>query len=572
MGEGVDLAAEAAAWLARDPDPVTRAELRDLLDRDDREGLADRFRGLVAFGTAGLRAEMGAGPNRMNRLVIRYAAAGLADVLGAGATVVVAHDCRRNSGVFAADAARVLAAAGCHVLCLDSEVPTPMLAFAVRERGADAGVMVTASHNPPGDNGFKVYLSDGIQIGPPKDAELAACMRQRAKADDVCLAEPDDPRIEVLGPAVRAAYVDTVLSLVPGSAGSADRAALSIVYTPLHGVGGALTEEVFARAGFRSFRVVAAQREPDPSFPTVPFPNPEEPGALDLALADAARNGADLVLAHDPDADRLGVAVPVAANDPAAGKSTSMRVLTGDEIGVLLAEHILRCSEGSDRLVATTFVSSRLLSRIAAHHGVRYVDTPTGFKWVMRPAVDDPSSRFVFGYEEALGYAVGDAVRDKDAITAALVFADLVATCKAAGGSVLDVLDELTRRHGAHATSNCHVRLPGPTGRERIAQAMAQLRADPPERVDGRPVVEVLDLARPGSIPSLPPTDAVMLHVEGGDRIVVRPSGTEPKVKLYVEAVRPVPAGADLDDVRATAAGAAVALREAMLSVLGLPS
>ncbi|MCX7620886.1 MAG: phospho-sugar mutase [Acidimicrobiales bacterium] len=558
-----DLIAAAEAWLARDPDPDTRAELQDLLEAGDRDGIAERFAGLVTFGTAGLRSQMGAGPNRMNRLVVRFAAAGLGDWLGPGATVVIGHDRRWKSDVFADDAARVLAAAGHRVLRFRAAVPTPLLAFAVRDQKADAGVMVTASHNPPTDNGIKIYQGDGVQIGPPLDAEVAACIRARAASGETELADSDDPRIEDVGGDVRARYVEAALALV-----SAERSDLTIVYTPLHGVGASVTEEVFARAGFAFFTVVKEQREPDPAFPTVTFPNPEEPEALELVKAEAIQRGADLLLAHDPDADRLGVAVPTSHTPAGSRSSAAWRTLTGDEIGVLLAEHLLRPTEGADRLVATTFVSSRLLSRMAAFHGVRYVDTLTGFKWVMRAAFGDPAYRFVFAYEEALGYAVSDAVRDKDGITAALVFADLVASLRQGGHLVLDVLDELARRHGVHATSNRQIRFAQPGGRERIARFMDELRSNPPTRLGDRAVTAVVDLANPGSLPGLPPTDAVALYAEDA-RVVVRPSGTEPKLKLYVEAVQAVAAGDDLASVRTEAAAVADAIANSMLSTVG---
>lgn len=528
--------AAAEAWLALDPDPDTRAELAALLDAGDDAQLGRRFGGRLAFGTAGLRAALGAGPLRMNRVVVRQATAGLVRHLPEGATVAIGYDARHKSDVFAQDAAGVVAAAGGRALLLPLPLPTPVLAFAVRHLGADAGVMVTASHNPPADNGYKVYLGDGAQIVPPADAEIAAAIEAVAAEGPVAVAEPDHDRIEVLGAEVVSAYLDALVagSLVPARD-------LDVVYTALHGVGRDVLLAAFGRCGFPAPTVVPEQGEPDPDFPTVAFPNPEEPGALDLALALAGGTGADVILANDPDADRLGVAVPEA-------DAPSWRALTGDEIGALLADHVLRNTAGEDRLVVTTIVSSRLLGRMAAAHGVHYAETLTGFKWIARPALAHPDWRFVFGYEEALGYLVGDAVLDKDGIGAALAFAGLVADLKARGLTVHDRLAALAAEHGLHATRPVVVRFDGPDGLARVAGLMSGFRAAPPTELGGRPVVRQRDLLED---PELPPTDGLWLDLADGARVVVRPSGTEPKLKCYLE-VR-VPVDGDLPAARLVA-------------------
>ena len=571
-GPGGATRARVVAWIDLDPDPETRAELVALLDAADGDGtvgeraraeLDERFAGTLAFGTAGLRAEMGAGPMRMNRVVVRRAAAGLARYLEPGATVVVGYDARHRSDAFAEDSARVLAAAGCRVLRFDAVVPTPVLAFAVRHLGADAGVMCTASHNPRQDNGYKVYLGDGAQIIPPVDAEIAAAIEAVPVPDDGALAPIDDPAIVVVGTDVVEAYIEHAAALAGPRPGP-----LTIVYTPLHGVGRAVAREVLARAGFGDVHDVAAQAEPDPDFPTVAFPNPEEPGALDLAIDEARRVGADLVLANDPDADRLGAVVPVApgAPDPAG---TGWRALSGNEIGAVLAEHVLGSTAGADRLVVTTFVSSRLLARQAEHHQVHAAEVLTGFKWIVRPGLERPDLRFVFGYEEALGFTVDAAIRDKDGITAASAFAHAVAALAADGRTVDDLLEELARRHGHHATRTWSVRFDGPEAHRRMASTLDRWRADPPAALAATAVAAVTDMAAGDR---LPPTDAVVIDLVGGARVVLRPSGTEPKVKVYLEVVVPVGAGIGAyQEARRGGDAALEALREAVAASLGLP-
>ncbi|HZM31111.1 MAG TPA: phospho-sugar mutase [Acidimicrobiales bacterium] len=556
---GTDVVAAARAWRDEDPDPETRAEVDALLAAGDEAALADRFGARLQFGTAGLRGEMAAGPNRMNRAVVIRATAGLAAYLAstghAGEPVVVAHDARRRSDRFARDAAGVLAAAGFPVHLADRQLPTPVLAFGVRHLGACAGIAVTASHNPPADNGYKVYLGDGAQIVPPADADISAAIDAVGPLASVPLAADGDPRIAFAGDALVEAYVAGALATAAPAGPDRD---LRIVYTPLHGVGRDVMVEVLTRAGFPVPAVVPEQAEPDPAFPTVSFPNPEEPGALDLALALAEAEDADLVVANDPDADRLAVAVPV------PGSGGGWRALTGDEIGVVLADWLLAQGEGTDRLVATTVVSSSMLGRLAAARGVAYAETLTGFKWIARAALDRPGTRFVYGYEEALGSCVGTLVRDKDGITAALAFAGLAAAEKARGRTVLDRLDDLARELGVHATGQRSLRIEGVGGMDRMRAAVDRLAASPPAALAGVPVTEVEDLRLGGR---LPPTDGVVVRGEGV-RLIVRPSGTEPKLKCYGEAVVMV-GEAGLDAARSEAAARLAAVLDDGLALVG---
>jgi phosphomannomutase len=532
------LVAAARAWRDDDPDPETRAELDRLLaeEKPDLDELADRFGARLQFGTAGLRGEMGAGPNRMNRAVVIRATAGLAAHLAAtghaGEPVIVGYDARHRSDRFARDAAAVLAAAGFPVHLGDRPIPTPVLAFGVRHLGCCAGVQVTASHNPPRDNGYKVYLDDGAQIVPPSDSEISAQIDAVASVAGVPRAADDDPRITAAGGDLIGAYVRGALA----QATSPDTRDLRVVYTPMHGVGRDVVVEVLSRAGFDPPAVVPEQAAPDPDFPTVAFPNPEEPGALDLALALAESEHADVVLANDPDADRLAVALPVPAS---AGDGWA--ALTGDEVGVVLADWLLARGHGADRLVVTSIVSSSMLGRLAAARGVVSEETLTGFKWLARAGLDRPDLRFVYGYEEALGSCVGTLVRDKDGITAALAFAELAAFERARGRTVRDRLDDLARELGVHATRQRSIVVEGVDGLARMTAAVDALAAAPPTQLAGVPVTEVEDLRLGGRVP---PTDGVVVRGDGV-RLIVRPSGTEPKLKCYAEAV--VPVGGDVD-------------------------
>ena len=528
------LVERARAWASVDPDPDDRAAVLGAIEAGGGDPLLATFAADLAFGTSGLRAPIRPGPQGMNRLVARRVAAGLAVHLGsagAGGTVVVGHDARRGSARFAADIADVLGAHGLRPVLVDGPQPTPVVVWTGTRLVAVATVVVTASHNPPTDNGIKIYLGDGAQPVPPVDAELAARI---AAVDPAELPTPGagEPAVERLGDEAVAAYVDHVVELLgPGPR------QVQVVHTALHGVGWPVLARAFAAAGFPPPVPVADQAEPDPAFPTTPLPNPEEPGALDAAVARAQSCGAVAVLASDPDADRLAVAVPAPPWDGGTavpvGDGRWVR-LTGDQLGWLLADHLLRAGTGPDRLVVSTFESSRLLARLAVELGVRHVDVPTGFKWIVRPAAEHPELRFVLGYEEALGYSVDPDLRDKDGISAALVVAELLAGLAVQGSTVWDRLEGLARRLGHHATATRWRVL---DDRALLGSAMAELRAAPPSEVGGHPVVGVDDLARRTDAI---PIDVVVLHLDGGGRVVVRPSGTEPKVKVYAEVVRPV--------------------------------
>ncbi|MEU7757873.1 phospho-sugar mutase [Micromonospora aurantiaca (nom. illeg.)] len=545
-----DLRVRAERWLDDDPDPADRDELRAVLDGlpGTAADLADRFAGPLTFGTAGLRGPLRAGPNGMNLAVVTQAAAGLVGWLaaqGGEGPLVIGYDARRGSRAFAERTAQVATGAGRPALLLPRPLPTPVLAFAVRQLGAVAGVMVTASHNPPQDNGYKVYLGAqlggelgaGAQIVPPADAGIEAAIR----AVGPLAAVPLGPAGQVLGDDLVAAYVERAAAVVD-PAGPRD---LKVAYTPLHGVGGAVLTAAFARAGFGVPGVVPEQAEPDPAFPTVSFPNPEEPGAVDLLVALADRTGADLAIANDPDADRCAVAVRDAG---------SWRMLRGDEVGALLADHLMR--RGVTGLYATTIVSSALLRAMAAARGLPYDETLTGFKWIVRAG--GGREPLVYGYEEALGYCVApEHVRDKDGITAALTVAELAAGLKAEGRTLLDRLDELAAEFGVHHTEQLSVRV---EDLRVIADSMARIRAATPTALLGQPVTEASDL--------LPDADVVILRT-GAARVVIRPSGTEPKLKAYLEVVEPV-TGGDVPAARQRARAAVTELRNEIAAALGL--
>ncbi len=558
---GIDALTRARAWLAEDPDPETRAELRALLDAGTPEAaaeLAERFSGLLRFGTAGLRGELGAGPARMNRAVVIRAAAGLAGHLtaqgAAGGLVVIGYDARHKSRDFALDTAAVVTGAGLRAALLPRPLPTPVLAFAIRHLGAVAGVMVTASHNPPRDNGYKVYLGDGAQIVPPVDEDIAARIEAIGSLAEVPRA---DGGWQVLDEDIVDAYLTRAASVAVVTPGTPRE--VSVVYTALHGVGGETLAAAFERAGFPAPVPVPEQAEPDPDFPTLAFPNPEEPGAMDLAFATARRVGPDVVIANDPDADRCAVAVPDAT---APG---GWRMLRGDEVGALLATHLI--SRRVVGVLAASIVSSTLLSRIAGAAGLPYEETLTGFKWIARV----PGLRY--GYEEALGYCVDPAgVRDKDGITAALAVAELVATLKQKGRTLTDLLDDLAVEHGLHATDQLSVRV---ADLALIADAMARLRERPPARLAGLPVEAAEDLAVGSE--RLPPTDGLRYRLGGGPsgevsgaRVVVRPSGTEPKLKCYLEVVVPVHAAEGLPAARATGGRVLEALKRDVAEAAGI--
>ena len=508
--------AVAERWLAAEPDEDIRDELSELLAGDDAT-LAARFGDRLTFGTAGLRAAIGAGPLRMNRLVVRQAAAGLARYLldtqpeATERGVLIGFDARRKSDVFALDTARVMAAHGLAARLLPGPQPTPVVAWALTELDGAAGVIVTASHNPPEDNGYKVYLGDGAQIVPPHDIGIADAIG-RVDPTTVELAPEDDPLIERLDGSIVSRYV----AVVPDVRYRPDVPGVGVAYTPMHGVGGAVLLRAFAAAGFDPPAVVAEQFEPDPTFPTVSFPNPEEPGAMDRVMALAAAAGAAVAIANDPDADRLGAAI--------AQPDGSWRRLGGDELGWLLADHILTHTSGDDRLVVTTLVSSSLLGRMAADHGVHFAETYTGFKWIGRTILDHPEWRFVFGYEQALGYLVAPRPLDKDGISAAVLLAEVAAVAAAEDTTLQGRLDDLVARYGRHLIAERSIQMDPAVAAERVRA----LLDDPPSEVGGARVVDVA---------SFPEADLLRLELDGGVRVQVRPSGTEPKVKLYGEAV-----------------------------------
>ncbi|MCE1180439.1 MAG: phospho-sugar mutase [Micrococcales bacterium] len=544
-----DLLDAARAWAADDPDPVTRAELEAAItateagDASAATDLADRFVGMLEFGTAGLRGALGAGPNRMNRAVVIRAAAGLTAYLkeqGHDPVVVVGYDARHNSDVFARDTAAVVAAAGGRAMVLPHPLPTPVLAFAIRHLGADAGVMVTASHNPPQDNGYKVYLGDGSQIVPPADADIAAQIARVTRVADVPMAEDG---WETLSNELHEDYLDAVAGVVSDDAPRD----VSVVHTSLHGVGNDTLVRAFEGAGFPSPATVPSQSEPDPDFPTVAFPNPEEKGAIDAALELARATGPDVVIANDPDADRCAAAVV---------DGGEWRMLRGDEVGALLGAHLLGRGVPDGAVFANSIVSSRLLAAMAAAEGVRHEETLTGFKWISRvPGLH-------YGYEEALGYCVAPGlVRDKDGISAALLLAEQAARLKAEGRTLTDVLDDLARAHGVHATDAYSVRV---TDLGVIADIMARLRSQPPTELAGIAVARADDLARGDG--GLPPTEGLRYYLADDSRVIARPSGTEPKLKVYLEVIEPV-ADEDLAGARARAAERLDRIRTAMTAL-----
>jgi phosphomannomutase len=556
-----DLTVAARAWLDDDPDETDRAELRTVLDALPASAaeLADRFGGPLLFGTAGLRGPLRAGPNGMNLAVVLAAAAGLVRWLDARQVtgpVVIGYDARRRSAEFADATARVVTGAGRQAHVLPRPLPTPVLAHAVLALDAAAGVMVTASHNPPQDNGYKVYLGtaaggpggDGAQLVPPADAEIEAAIREVGAADRIPLGDPG----ETLGEEMVTSYVD-------GAAGVVDPRNprdLVVAYTPMHGVGARVFADAMEAAGFPPPLVVASQAEPDPEFPTVAFPNPEEPGAMDRVIALARANGADIAIANDPDADRCAVAVP----DPTA--PAGWRALRGDELGVLLADHLMR--RGTHGRYATTIVSSALLEKLCAARDAPYGETLTGFKWIVRAGMrgvpgrtTGPAAPLVYGYEEALGYCVApEHVRDKDGVSAALLACELAAGLKAETGTLLDRLDELAADFGVHATDQVSVRV---DDLSEIAAMMGVIRANPPTSLLDEPVTGVDDL--------LPATDALVLRTASA-RVVVRPSGTEPKLKAYLEVVEPTADG-DVPAARQRAAAALSTLRTEINAALG---
>jgi len=511
------LIAEVEAWIADDPDPVTAAQLRQWLDTNNEVELRASFNGFLQFGTAGLRGPIRPGPSGMNRAVVGRAASGIVAYMKERklTSVVIGRDARYGSEDYTFETAEIMSGAGMTVYVLPRPLPTPVLAFATNELACDVGIMVTASHNPPQDNGYKVYLGgtvDGIeyrgsQIVSPTDVSIA----QKIDAVTALKAQPRGKEWTVLGEDVIEKYIARTASLAtqPGN--------LRIVYTAMHGVGTETIQRVFHKAGFPSPILVDAQAAPDPDFPTVAFPNPEEPGAIDLALETAKSFDAHLVIANDPDADRCAAAV----NDPAVG----WRMLRGDELGAIFGESIARKTKNG--ILANSIVSSSILKKIAGHYNLEFKETLTGFKWLAK------IKGLTFGYEEALGYAV-DAitVNDKDGISAAITLAQIATDLAAEGKTVLDLLDEVWARHGFHATEQISIRL---SDLSKVGVILGGLRNNPPKEIAGRSVSSIDDLAAPTD--GLPPTDGLRIWLDGGVRIIIRPSGTEAKMKCYIEAI-----------------------------------
>jgi phosphomannomutase len=574
------LLTEAREWAAQDPDAETSASLLELVRLVGegapaaRQELEDSFRGTLQFGTAGLRAALGPGPNRMNRVVVRRAAAGLADFLiqavgeaspGTRPRAVVGYDARYNSDIFAEETAAIFTAAGIETFLMPAALPTPLLAYAVRALECDGGVMVTASHNPPQDNGYKVYLGrhavtesgNGAQIVAPYDEQIAAPINAVGPVESIVLASSG---WTVLDGSLAAGYEQATAALVlPERFPARD---LRIVLTPMHGVGGETAKAVLKAAGFTDVTLVAEQAEPDPDFPTVSFPNPEEPGALDLALETAERLAADIVIANDPDADRAAVA----AKDPDTG---AWRMLRGDEVGALLGAHIaarLAAADGDESgrdshgVFANSIVSSRLLARIAAAAGYAHEETLTGFKWISRvPGL-------LYGYEEALGYCVApDVVKDKDGISAAVLIAELAAAAKADGKTVFDTLDELYLQHGLHASDQLSIRV---ADLGLLDAMMNRLRVSPPESFGSSAVEVFTDLAEGSG--QLPPTDGLLYLTRDLTRVIIRPSGTEPKLKCYLEVIHHVGTAAELPEARLAARAALDEVLQDVSEALGL--
>lgn len=531
----------AELWLDQDPDPRTRTELAALLNAHDTAELIDRFDGRLQFGTAGLRGALGAGSNRMNRVIVAQAAAGLAAYLldhEESPSVVVGYDARTNSDVFAADTAEIMTGLGVRAHLLPTHLPTPVLAFAIRHLGVSSGVMVTASHNPPNDNGYKVYLADSSQIVPPADTDISDQIDRVGRVDEL----PRSQDYVRLGGEVEDAYIAAAGALALD--GPRD---ISCVYTPLHGVGRDTFVRVVEAAGYPRLHVVTEQGDPDPAFPTVAFPNPEEPGAMDLALKKASEVHADIIIANDPDADRCAVGVR---------EGESYRMLSGDMVGALLGDHCLR--RGMTGTYAASIVSSDLLGRQSAAHGQPWQQTLTGFKWIGK--IPD----LAFGYEEALGYSVAPQIaRDKDGISAGLLVLELAAELKAQGLTLIDRLNEIYREHGWHETGQLSVRV---EDLSIISNAMARLRTSPPTVLGSLAVETVDDLA--DGYQGLPPTDGIRLALAGNTRIICRPSGTEPKLKCYVEVV--VPFGENAATTREQAHGILEAVKSDLAIALGI--
>ncbi len=565
-----ELRERTEAWIAADPQKKTRKELQSLLDADDAAELAERMDGSLMFGTAGLRGRVEGGSNRMNRAVVIRTTRGLADYLlelfaNSDEPVVIGCDARLSSERFQKDAVGVLTAAGILVRYFPEPVPTPVVAYAAMQLGARAAIVVTASHNPPYDNGYKVYDANGAQIVPPTDRDIAdkiAAVGPANKVPRLAKKHRGDMARPVPG-GIFERYLTDMFEIRALDATGSD---LNIVYTPLHGVGGACVTEALHRSGHPNVYPVPLQYEPDGHFPTVSFPNPEEPGALDLATERSIEVGADLIIANDPDTDRLAISLE---------RSDGWRALTGNQIGVLLADSVLANTTVDNPLVLNSIVSSPMLERVAAAYGAGFAQTLTGFKWIWNAALDIQEAgggTFVFGYEEALGYSVGPAVRDKDGISAAVVFADLAVACRDRGESVLEYLSRLYEQHGLWVSTQKSIVRPGSEGAAQIAAAMERVADNPPDHAGDIPVVAMTDYRfgaeeRPRYLAATP---LVELDLGSRGRALIRPSGTEPKLKIYVDLVADLDKASPTEDQERALVTEADSVASAIAEQLGL--
>ena len=566
-------------WIEDDVDPACRAELQRLLDAGDFAGLNERFAAPLEFGTAGLRGELGAGPGRMNRAVVARATFGLCAHLRANVKdaanrgLCIGYDARHNSREFAEEAAAVAAGAGFRVRLFEAPCPTPLLGFAVLDQRAAGGVMITASHNPARDNGYKAYWENGAQIIPPHDVAVAAAMERLQSVRGLERVGEKERLERGLQDSLGASFERHYLKAVAALTGPLclDGGDLRITYTALHGVGDRLARAALAQSGFTRVESVPEQAEPDPDFPTVAFPNPEEPGAMDKALALAEASKADIVLANDPDADRLAVIARDAQGE--------LRALTGNDVGILLADYLLGLdNDRGARFVLTSIVSTPMIAPIARMHSAHWEPVLTGYKWIGNRAIElerDKRMRFVFGFEEALGYTTGTLVRDKDGISSAVVAARLAAQLKAEGGTLHDRLEMLFRRVGLYVSSQVSIRLEGASGAQKREAIMAALRSAPPDKLGGIALTAAIDLqtgavrGEPSIALSLPPSDALLWELEGGHRVCVRPSGTEPKVKVYFDVREPVSHDESLTSAQTRARATTEALTADMRARLG---
>ena len=532
-----ELLIQVQEWIVHDPDPETRLELQNLLEQNDLDSLHERFSGRLTFGTAGIRGVQGGGPNRMNQLTLRRVAIGIAKYLGKDTSVIIGYDARKNSQTYAADMANVLSHYGVHSQIFTEVVPTPLVSFAVRQQSADLGIMITASHNPATDNGCKVFLSDGAQLRSPVDTEIDERIEMSQFPPREISAGAGE--IQEIEKKVWDEYCSTIANTVRGVSGS-----LTIAYTPLHGVSWKTVKRIFELSGVTDVVTVQSQLHPDPNFPSTPFPNPEEAGSLDLLFEVARNSKADIAVANDPDGDRLAIGVPTTNGE--------WRILTGDEVGALLCNRILESTTGQNRKVVSSVVSSSLIGKIAKEAEVEHSQTLTGFKWIISEAYRDPTKKTVFSYEEALGYAVCDSVRDKDGISAALLFIEMAEDLARKNLTILDQINNLSLKHGLHVSRSQALRISDQGSFSQINFAARLLDQKPPESLGGLHIQEFCDYDQAASTAGLllPQSNMVRLILETGIRILIRPSGTEPVVKVYLEKIVKVEEGQDIDHER----------------------